>query len=42
MDVNKEGDTAPFINGLEIQKIFKDKDREEGASVINDLITQVM
>jgi len=37
MDANKENGTAPFINNLEIIEIFKDKDKEEGASVI-DLI----
>jgi len=37
MDANKEGGTAPFINNLEIIKIFKDKDKKEGASV-TDLI----
>ena len=35
MDVNKEKSTIPFINNLEIIKIFKDKDREEKASVID-------
>jgi len=33
MDANKKGGTAPFINNLEIIKIFKDKDKEKGASV---------
>jgi len=33
MDANKEDSTAFFINNLEIIKIFKDKDKEEGASV---------
>jgi len=37
MDVNKEGSTAPFINNLEIIKVFKDKDKKEGVS-ITDLI----
>ena len=37
MDANKKGCTAPFINNLEITKVFKDKDKEEGAS-ITDLI----
>ena len=37
MDINKEGSTAPFINNLEIIKVFKDKDKEEGVSV-TDLI----
>jgi len=33
MDVNKEGSIALFINNLEIIKVFKDKDKEEEASV---------
>jgi len=33
MDVNKERGAAPFINGLEIQEVFKDEDKEEKASV---------
>jgi len=33
MDVNKEGSTTPFINNLEIVKVFKDKNKEEEASV---------
>ena len=37
MSANKERDTAPFINELKIQEVFKDKNKEEGASVI-DLI----
>jgi len=37
MDANKEGSTAPFINNLEIIKVFKDENRKEGASVM-DLI----
>jgi len=37
MDVNKEGSTAPFINNLEIIEVFKNKDKEEGVSII-DLI----
>jgi len=37
MDANKEGSTAPFINNLEIIEVFKDKDKEEKASV-TDLI----
>jgi len=37
MDANKEGSTAPFIDNLEIIKVFKDKDKEEEASVM-DLI----
>jgi len=35
MDVNKEDDTTPFINNLEIIEIFKDKDKEEEASVMD-------
>jgi len=35
MDANKEGGTAPFINNLEIIKVFKDKDKEKEASVID-------
>jgi len=34
-NANKEGGTAPFINNLEIIKVFKDKDKEEEASVID-------
>jgi len=37
MNEDKEGDTAPFINDLEIIEIFKDKVKEEEAS-ITDLI----
>jgi len=37
MDANKEGSTTPLINNLEIIKVFKDKDKEEEASII-DLI----
>jgi len=33
MDANKEDSTIPFINNLEIIKIFKDKDKEEEAGV---------
>jgi len=32
-DANKEGSTAPFIDNLEIIKIFKDEDKEKEASV---------
>jgi len=35
MDVNKKDSTTPFINNLEIIKIFKDKDKEEEVSVID-------
>jgi len=37
MDINKEDNTAPLIDNLEIIEIFKDKDKEEEASV-TDLI----
>ena len=37
MDVNKENGIASLINNLEIIEVFKDKDEEEGVSVI-DLI----
>jgi len=33
MDVNKKDSTIPFINNLEIIKVFKDKDKEEEISV---------
>ena len=36
-DANKEGSTAPFIDNLEIIKVFKDKGEEEEVS-ITDLI----
>jgi len=35
MDANKEGSTIPFINNLEIIKVFKDKDKKEEVSVID-------
>jgi len=35
INANKEGGTAPFINNLEIIKVFKDKDKEEEVSVID-------
>jgi len=35
MNANKEGSTAPFINNLEIIKVFKDKDKKEEVSVID-------
>jgi len=35
MNVNKEGNTTPLINNLEIIEIFKDKDKEEKVSVID-------
>jgi len=37
MDANKKGSTTPFINNLEIIKVFKDKNKKEEASV-TDLI----
>jgi len=37
INANKEDSTAPFINNLEIIKVFKDKNKEEEAS-ITDLI----
>jgi len=41
MDANKKGGTALFIDNLEIIEVFKDKNKEEGAS-ITDLIRQVL
>jgi len=35
MNKNKEKSTAPFINNLEIIEVFKDKDKEEKASVMD-------
>ena len=40
INANKEGNTAPLINNLEITEIFKGKNKEEKAS-ITDLINQV-
>jgi len=37
MDANKEGNTVPLINNLEITEVFKDEDEEEEVSII-DLI----
>jgi len=37
INANKKDGTAPLINNLEITEVFKDKDREEEASV-TDLI----
>jgi len=37
MDVNKKNGTTPFINNLEIIKVFKDENKEEKVSV-TDLI----
>jgi len=39
-DANKEGNTIPFINSLEIIKVFRDEDKEEEVSVM-DFINQV-
>jgi len=36
-DANKEGSIAPFIDNLEIIKVFKDKGEEEEVGVM-DLI----
>jgi len=33
IDVNKEGGTIPFINNLEIIKVFRDEDKKEEVSV---------
>jgi len=33
MDANKEGNTVPLIDDLEIIEVFKDKGKEEEASV---------
>ena len=35
MDANKEGSTAPFINNLEIIKVFKNKGEEEEVSIMD-------
>jgi len=35
MNEDEEGNTVPFINNLEIAEIFKDKVKEEEASVID-------
>jgi len=35
MDTNKEDGTAPLINNLEIAKVFKDEDKEEGVSIMD-------
>ena len=36
-NANKESSTVPFINNLEITKVFKDEDEEKEASIM-DLI----
>jgi len=35
MDANKKSNITPFINNLEIIKVFKNKDKEEEASIID-------
>jgi len=35
MDANKEDGITPFINNLEIIKIFKDENEEEEVSIID-------
>ena len=35
-------DSTFFINNLEMQNIFKDKDEEEGNSITDKLITEVL
>jgi len=35
MDANKEGNTIPLINNLEIIEVFKDKDEKEEVSVMD-------
>jgi len=37
----KTNDSTPLIEDLEMSNIFKDKDDEEGNSVIDELITEV-
>jgi len=34
-DANKEGNTIPLINNLEIIEVFKDEDEEKEASVMD-------
>jgi len=38
MDANKEGSIVPFIDNLEIIKIFKDEDKEEEVSITDFII----
>ena len=38
---NESGNTTPLINDLEMQEVFKDKDRERGGSV-TDLICELV
>jgi len=33
INVNKEDSTIPFINSLEIIKVFRDEDKKEEASI---------
>ena len=33
MDANKKGSTIPFINNLEIIKVFKNKNKKKEASI---------
>jgi len=35
MNANKKSSTIPFINNLEITKVFKDEDEREEASIID-------
>jgi len=35
MNVNKEGNIISLIDNLEITKVFKDEDGEEGVSVMD-------
>jgi len=35
MDANKKSSTVPFINNLEIIKVFKDEDKEKEVSVMD-------
>jgi len=39
-NANEEGSTTPLIGNLEITKVFKDKDKEKEANII-DFIRQV-
>jgi len=34
-DVNKKGGITPLINNLEMTEVFKDKDKEEEANIID-------
>jgi len=35
IDLNKEGNTVPLINNLEITENFKDEDEEEEVSIMD-------